>query len=84
MKDLGGGFVYTGDADEFERLQKEHFKRIHLEVVKADALTLLPLVSYLLKNSRLEVRQHYKKLSLQDLAEIELLNRYPIRRRLKK
>ncbi len=80
MKDLGGGFVFTDDDDEFKRLKKEHFKKIHQEVIKADALTLLPLVRYLLKNSRLELRQHYKKLSLQDLAEIELLNRFPIRR----
>lgn len=84
MKKIKGGFVYVETDEEFKTLQKEHFKLIHQEVIKADALTLLPLVAYLLKNSRLDVRQHYKKLPLQDLAEIELLNRFPIVRRRKK
>ena len=84
MKKIKGGFVYVETDEEFKTLQKEHFKLIHQEVIKADSLTLLPLVSYLLKNSRLDVRQHYKKLSLQDLAEIELLNRFPLMRRRKK
>ena len=84
MKKLKTVFAYVETDEEFKTLQKEHFKLIHQEVIKADALTLLPLVAYLLKNSRLDVRQHYKKLSLQDLAEIELLNRFPIMRRRKK
>lgn len=84
MKKIKGGFVYVETDEEFKALQKSHFKLIHQQVVMADALTLLPLVAYLVKNSRLDVRQHYKKLSLQDLAEIELLNRFPLMRRRKK
>lgn len=81
MKKLNVPAVYVETDQEWQAIKKAHFKLIHQEVVKADALTLLSLVAYLLKNSRLDVRQHYKKLPLQDLAEIELLNRFPIRRK---
>lgn len=83
MKKLKAGFVYVESDEEWKERKKVHFKMIHQEVIKADALTLLPLVAYLLKNSRLDLRQHYKGLSLEALAEIELLNRYPIWRRRK-
>lgn len=83
MKKLQAGFVEVESDEEWNERKKAHFKMIHQEVIKADALTLLPLVAYLLKNSRLDLRQHYKGLSLEALAEIELLNRYPIRRRRK-
>lgn len=81
MKKLEAGLVDVESDEEWKERKKAHFKLIHQEVIKADVLTLLPLVAYLLKNSRLDVRQHYKRLSLEALAEIELLNRYPIRRR---
>lgn len=78
MKIKKAGIVFVESDEEWKARKKAHFKMIHDEVIKADALTLLPLVQYLIKNSRLDVRQHYKRLSLEALAEIELLNRYPI------
>lgn len=83
LKQIKTCFSYVESDEEWQERKKAHFKMIHQEVIKADALTLLPLVGYLLKNSNLEQRQHYKRLSLEALAEIELLNRYPIWRRRK-
>lgn len=83
LKAIKTCFSYVESDEEWQERKKAHFKMIHQEVIKADALTLIPLVAYLLKNSRLDLRQHYKGLSLEALAEIELLNRYPIWRRRK-
>lgn len=81
MKKIKPVLEYFDTDEEFRQRKKEHFKLIHQEVIKADALTLVPLVAYLLKNSRLDVRQYYKRLSFEALAEIELINRFPVIRK---